>query len=526
MRPAVPLAIVAFLLFGASTARTGGQDDSRPSEPVVPPGFFGTYQPPIELKWDEYKEPSNLSQEANWNRLFQEELGIDLADVPNSAVPDVFTFEGESKLIDFNLLASAGKLADMTDIWSHYASPLNKEVTGDTTFLNNLKYDTRLMAIPGSALGFDSYSYLWIRRDWLNNLGLNGPDTLEDLLNIARAFTHEDPDKDGHRDTFAMILDKSLWYRSEGFFWSFGAYPDTWLRQRQHDGRSTLIYGALQPQVKEALMALRDMYEDGQLDPDWILKGHTEAAKAFAENAVGIAYGGHWSPFDFLAGWDSDSPPVWRVYPPPTREGTIAIGEIESDVRRIYAVRKDFAFPESLIKVMNLYWDKLYGETGDYEYWRGNQRVESIEGPGEITAPHPWINARSYVELQDVFSGWRRPESLSGVSLDYYNNITNNPDLSQRWAWRTMFVDPVSSPFANLALVQQEDRVYVDKFTGLLTPLMREGWDQLQELKLKVFSEIITGTRPLRDFEQFVRLWWERGGRKITREVNEFYSQL
>ena len=140
---------------------------------------------------------------------------------------------------------------------------------------NAVSYRGRMMGIPGPSAGLDSYSYFWVRQDWLYNLGLAPPRTTEELLEMARAFTHDDPDGNGQDDTFAMMLDKGLWYRSEGFFWSFGAYPDAWLEAPG----GGLMYGALQPEVKDALAALRHMHADGQLDPEWAVKDGSQGQR-------------------------------------------------------------------------------------------------------------------------------------------------------------------------------------------------------------------------------------------------------
>ena len=140
-------------------------------------------------------------------------------------LPDVITLEGAQRLVDFQQLAEADLLADMTDLWEQYASPLAKEVVGadGQVIFNAVSHGGRMKGIPGplGRPGF-SYSYFWVRQDWLDHLGLQPPRTTEELLEMTRAFTHDDPDGNGEDDTFAMMLDKGLWYRSEGFFWSFG----------------------------------------------------------------------------------------------------------------------------------------------------------------------------------------------------------------------------------------------------------------------------------------------------------------
>ena len=87
-------------------------------------------------------------------------------------------------------LADAGILADMTEIYEEYASPLLKsliETEGDAVYMP-VTYNGRMYGLPRTMPSTNGYNHLWIRQDWLDNLDLERPETMEDVLNIARAF--------------------------------------------------------------------------------------------------------------------------------------------------------------------------------------------------------------------------------------------------------------------------------------------------------------------------------------------------
>ena len=349
------LCAAAVLLAAAPSALAGGEEEAAGAgASTIPAGYFGTYEPAIDMEWikstwQSAREAVNNKlgpatgetfEDNRWTRAMRDELGINVTykwvvdgaqaqeklklAMASGDLPDVITLEGAQRLVDFQQLAEADLLADMTDLWEQYASPLAKEVVGadGQVIFNAVSHGGRMKGIPGPSAGLDSYSYFWVRQDWLDNLGLQPPRTTEELLEMTRAFTHDDPDGNGEDDTFAMMLDKGLWYRSEGFFWSFGAYPDAWL---QAPGGG-LMFGAIQPEVKDALAALRHMHADGQLDPEWAVKDGAKANEAFARNVVGISYGGHWISYDFLPGWENDNSIDWSVYPQPGVDGMTAAG--------------------------------------------------------------------------------------------------------------------------------------------------------------------------------------------------------
>ncbi|MCR2825764.1 extracellular solute-binding protein, partial [Microbacterium sp. zg.Y909] len=47
-----------------------------------------------------------------------------------------------------------------------------------------------------------------VRKDWLTNLGLELPETTDDLYEVAKAFSEQDPDGNGVDDTYGIIVPK------------------------------------------------------------------------------------------------------------------------------------------------------------------------------------------------------------------------------------------------------------------------------------------------------------------------------
>ena len=80
-------------------------------------------------------------------------------------LPDVFPVG----LSDYKDLVEAGLIWDMTDLYEQYSTELTKEVlaeSGDSIF-DAIEIDGRFYGIPLPKSQYDSYKYLWIRRDWM-----------------------------------------------------------------------------------------------------------------------------------------------------------------------------------------------------------------------------------------------------------------------------------------------------------------------------------------------------------------------
>ena len=62
-----------------------------------------------------------------------------------------------------------------------------------------------MMAIPATNITAGGINEMWIRQDWLDNLGLEVPRTWDELVTVAEAFVTQDPDGNGEADTLSLI---------------------------------------------------------------------------------------------------------------------------------------------------------------------------------------------------------------------------------------------------------------------------------------------------------------------------------
>jgi putative aldouronate transport system substrate-binding protein len=62
-------------------------------------------------------------------------------------------------------------------------------------------------------------------------------------------------------------------------------------------------------------------------------------------------------------------------------------------------------------------------------------------------------------------------------------------------------------------------------FYPYTTETMELRWSNLQDLENDSYYKIIMGTEPLDYFDTFVRQWSDRGGARITTEVNAQYKK-
>lgn len=103
-----------------------------------------------------------------------------------------------------------------------------------------------------------------LRKDWLDKLGLEVPETMEDWTNVLRAFKNEDPNGNGIADEIPFT---SQGIRSAYHYFS-AAYGASSLMMNTKEGKT--VYGPIQPGFKDFLVQMHEWYEEGLLDKEYL----------------------------------------------------------------------------------------------------------------------------------------------------------------------------------------------------------------------------------------------------------------
>lgn len=115
-----------------------------------------------------------------------------------------------------------------------------------------------MMAIPAPSMMVGEINEMWIRQDWLDNLGLEVPRTWDELVTVAEAFVTQDPDGNGEDDTIGILGPGNSnhinaiganQFGLDPLFCSFQSYPQYWLQ----DEDGTVKYGSIQPETSIAV---------------------------------------------------------------------------------------------------------------------------------------------------------------------------------------------------------------------------------------------------------------------------------
>ncbi len=500
-----------------------------------------------------YKEDLNIDLQYEWLIMDdQYDARVSMMFVTQE-LPDIFPVNATQlkKLVDADLIC------DLTDAWKDYATDktLSLYAASGETALAAATYDGKLYGIPEVSPIEETTRAVFIRSDWLEKLGLSAPTTKDEMLAIMDAFATQDPDGNGQNDTYAFAFSGTLYpstYDIVAFANMFGAFPDTWIEK---DGK--IVYGGVQPEMKEALTVLAQMYKEGKIDPEFYEKDNGGASQLVLHEQAGIAFGKQWTAWTgnaFVDLYLSNPDSQWISCAIPGAETVTAY----NNTNRYFVVRKGFEHPEAIVKMLNMihYYGTEYGSTvedfnlDDYLYYANDFwpdwelaliRPETVhnnmqkwintftaiktDADEDIRKVYAsYLNLANYADSKAFFEKgeeWRRlplgthviyPNAVKGPETDY-----SAPEFARDYFGHTT----CGQAFKILKYYIDNDMLNIDKKSPITTDTYRDNWGTLDTLAKTYFTRIITGELDIDAFDTFVNEWNEYGGEQITNEMNE-----
>ncbi len=122
-----------------------------------------------------------------------------------------------------------------------------------------------------------------IRKDWLDNLNLEEPKTIDDLYNVLKAFTEQDPDGNGQNDTYGMIVTDYLDGPLNNIAIWMGA-PN----QYGVDENGELAPAFMFDEYTEALKFMRKCYEEKLINSDMATYSSDKWNEQFLSGQAGV----------------------------------------------------------------------------------------------------------------------------------------------------------------------------------------------------------------------------------------------
>ena len=461
--------------------------------------------------------------EAGENDNYQETVSMTIA---SRELPDVMVVNDMDML---QLLVDNDLIEDLTQVYEDCTSSRIKDIYNSYggEILDNVTFDGKLMALPETNID-DGPSLCWLRKDWMDKLGLDAPKTVEDVENIVHEFVQKDPGGNGKGETVGLVCDDELTggcgysyeYQNDIIFASFGAFPKQWIYNK--DGE--VVYGSVQNEAKAALGKLRQMYQQGTLDNNFLMRESSNIIELIVSGKCGSFFGPWWSPNNPLMSAMQKNPNAeWQPYLIQTdKDGQTSFASQNPNDKYV-VVRKGYKHPEIVMKIVSVLFDDLRYDEEDVRemerYYQDN--VDPTARPLAINVDYKDALMRCYDSLKDAIQGRKKLEDL-GLLEGAYNiscskYLDRKKDTSAQKSWED-WAAYASRMTACSVLRKGQTRQVKSLFFGE-TKTMKSNWWRLEELEKKVYLEIVTGQKPLSYFDEFVKEWNRQGGEKIRGEV-------
>lgn len=477
-----------------------------------------------------------LAMEANgeplednrWTRYIQEELNIKseyellvatspdynqklLLAMSSGTLPDVFLVNDLSVL---KQLAESGAIADMTSVYKENVNETLRDIMEyeGTEIYNPVTFDNKLYAIPVKMPSTNGYNHCFVRQDWLDELKLDRPETMEDVHDIAKAFI------ENYDNNIGLMLNEEYVSESKGIFWAFGgttAVRKYW--EALDDG--TVGFSEVQPAMKGGLAWLRDMYAQGLVNKEFSTQDIAKAFEYVANNQCGIFFAPHWYGFRLQSAEASmDDTANWVAAGLPTGiEGEETKVYATNTFDGVYCVNANFEHPEVLVHILNAYSEKLFGADNDFDNFFACPENSGCWSTAPVHVLHPLVDLTPHQQMKDALENGTQAQ-LTGSGKSYQAYIDEG--LS---AYQYMF-GPKDSCF-NFVDDTYPDIVQWNTYYGAPTPTWADRWSTMQELIDVTYLKIIQGQVDLEEgFDKMVQEWNSIGGEAVTKEVNEIYA--
>lgn len=433
--------------------------------------------------------------------------------VKDRTLPDVLVLSDRQMVKE---LVENDLVEDLTEVFENCTTDRIKEMYDSYggQVLEAGIFDGRLMAVPETVIDHGP-RLMWLRKDWMDQLGLSEPKTLEEAFRIIEAFVENRMGAEEGEEPIGLVCDTSLIgttssnYSVEPVFQYYGAEPQKWIEK---DGEIT--YGSLTKETQQGLYRLRQLYTKGILDQNFALRTQNNIRDLVVNGKCGAFFGLWWAPNNPLMDqYEQDPSAEWEPY---YFESSKAVHTYDSFRDSKYVVvRKGYEHPEIVMKIISVLFDYTRYDAEDADevndYFALN--VDPTARPLVINVDYNEATFTMTKDIRKVLAGDMPEDQLSAIERSYYDACQKYLDgnkIGEDWA-------AYKSRISAVGLLVDGD--YQTPLREYLEETDNEIPQNLKTLEKNAFLQIILGKQPMAYFYTFVDEWYSQGGEELLERV-------
>jgi len=495
-----------------TTTETAAPESSKPAEGTK----TGNQKAPVKIVsisgYSQYVK--NNETEKHVHDIIQEKTGVDVQRVfstlegraaYNQKVNLMLSSGEQLDIVPFSTIDDAvqwyknGAIIPINDLLDQYGPNLKKNISPQAWA--EVTVGGKIIGIPSPYQNSAPY-ITQIRTDWLKNVNLPMPATLEDFEKVMDAFLNNDPDRNGKKDTYPLNAGSGATPLKElelGFAPYFLPQAMEWWQ----DDQGKLLPPEMHPGYKAMLAKLVEWNKKGYIWPEMLLSTNSKRLEAIAQNKIGTVSGWWTSPVyggtELLVKTIPDA-----NYEPFLLQGGPGVNKLQTvpGAQQVTVITKQSKNPEAAMKFLDFHATRegydmtYYGLEGESYKKMPDGTLEFIGGDkyDQGKANYYVLYWMFYMDWKDGgFSPWATSSWLNVAFNSLLKKVNNLP--------RFDYTDKG-------VIYQKAEWKSFAKLNDLET--------YLNEQKTKVFA----GETPLSDWDAIMQKWREIGGSQMIEDKN------
>lgn len=345
-------------------------------------------------------------------------------------------------------LAENGQIIPLNDLLDEYGADIKEAFSGDLEWLMDpmTDKDGNIWALPRALETTSSPTY--IRKDWLDQTGLDMPKSFDELEEVLAAFKEADFAGNGQTIPLLVVNEGGLDYGITGGFTKYGY--GYWM-----DDQDSLIKPAvLQPGFEECLKRVNAWYKEGYMHPDSFTLAWSDFEDLFMADRVGVIIGSYGVTANNLANLQALNPEAEYVYADGIQgpQGFMETREKASNSGMMITAKSQN--PEACMKLLNWvvadssnFLTMMYGIEGEGWKWQDKDKglyviLDTESYGGELYIYPNNYNLRQIGQV-DEETGELRADSRFMME-DQYRYDTTKESFDKAVFWNAAAIDAIN----------------------------------------------------------------------------------
>jgi putative aldouronate transport system substrate-binding protein len=300
------------------SAKAAEKTDEKPLDISIMTIYYSAEPPGKDnVITKEVEKRTNTKLDITWvsPNSYNDKVNVTLA---SGSIPDLMLVTDPFSA-QVRTLVQQGAFWDLTPFLQDYPNLMNFP---EESWNNTKQADGKNYGIP-RVRPVEGGGFFYLRKDWMDKLGLEVPQTNEELYNVLKAFVQKDPDGNGQADTVGWAG-----YVNQDNMGNLGHIQNVFA---QVTGDWKIVDGKLVninvlPEIRNMLIWLQQAYKDKVIPEDFAVLKHNQGKDMVKGNRAG-AFGdtveAAWEPTEELrkANPDADFLPLVSIDGYTNRDG-------------------------------------------------------------------------------------------------------------------------------------------------------------------------------------------------------------